>query len=127
MPILSDFTVVTKSDFLSRRSAETKSYVFNTGGRHNSRAVLDLALFGGFRTGDDNMSVRIRLNGTLLTSTIVRRWLSHSTIIHDRINVVVEPSILRSGNNTLRLEPRWEGDTDYLFVGPVVCHFHQRD
>ncbi len=127
MPILSDFSVVTEADFISRSSTETKSYTFNTGGRHDTRAVIDLALLGGARTDDPSLRVRLRLNGTVLTTIMTNRWSDHSTIVHDRINVVVEPSILRSGNNTLIVEPLWETPNDYLFVGPIVCHFHQRD
>lgn len=128
MPVLSDFSVITKSDFVFRSSTETKSYGFNTGGRHNSNALLDLALLGGYKSGDENLSVRFRLNGTSLTTSIINRWQSHATIVHDRVSVVIDPGILRSsGVNTLRLEPIWEGSSDYLFVGPLICHFHQRD
>ncbi|MGB5759514.1 MAG: hypothetical protein WBM50_21550 [Acidimicrobiales bacterium] len=38
---------------------------------------------------------------------------------------MVSPTILVSGNNPLRIEPLWESSSDYMFVGPVVCRFHQ--
>ncbi len=126
MPVLSDFTVVTKNDFVTRSATPVYAKTFNTGGRHNSNAVLDVAVLGGFRSGDENMSVRVRVNGTPITTFIANRWVSHGTIVYDRISAVVGPNILRrSGNNTLELEPLWEGSNDYLFLGPVVCHFHQ--
>lgn len=126
MPVVSDFTIITSNDFVTRSRAETKQYSFNTGGRHNSPALVDLSLLGGSRSGDQNMSVRVLVNGRAVGTPIVNRWQSHGTIVHDRINLVVPVSVLTSsGNNLLRLEPRWEADNDYLFVGPVVCHFHQ--
>ncbi|GEM_PF-4758166 len=126
MPVVSDFTIIKEHDFVSRGSFETKSYTFNTGGRHNSNALLDVSLFGGFRNSDQNMTVRMRINNVLIGSNIIERWQSHSTIVHNRINLVIDPNILRSsGNNTLRIEPQWESSNDYLFVGPIVCHFHQ--
>lgn len=128
MPVLSDFTVIRKSDFVTRSSTETRTYNFNTGGRHNSDALLDLALLGGFRSGDEAMRLRVRVNGQTIGTTFIRRWTSHSYIVHDRISMVIDPGVLRSsGNNQLRVEPSWEQANDYLFVGPLVCHFHQRD
>jgi hypothetical protein len=126
MPILSDFTVVAENAFLFNGSNLDAS--FFTGGRHNSNAVLDVAALGGFRSGDSGMRLRVRLNSQLLETITVHRWESHSTVVFDRINVVIPPSVLRSsGANTLRIEPAYEGTGDYAFIGPVVCHFHQSD
>ena len=99
MPVLSDFTIIRENDFFSRSSFETKSYSFGTGGRHNSNALIDLSLFGGFKSGDANMTVRIRINNVLIGSTIIERWQSHSTIVHSRINLVIDPNILKSSGN----------------------------
>lgn len=126
MPILSDFTVVTESAFLF--DGDELDTDFSTGGRHNSNAVLDVAALGGFRSGDAGMRLRIRVNAHLLETIMVHRWETHSSIVFDRVNVVIPPNILRSsGANTLRIEPLYEGSSDYTFIGPVVCHFHQSD
>lgn len=126
MPVLSDFTIIDKNEFVSRSSTPVYRRSFNTGGRHNSNALLDIAVLGGFRSGDENISVRVRVNGVNITSFIANRWTSHSTIVYDRVSAVIDPSILRSsGNNTLELIPTWESSNDYMFLGPIVCHFHQ--
>mgnify|MGYP000459529611 CR=1 FL=1 len=126
MPVLSDFTIIDKNEFVTRSATPIYSRSFNTGGRHNSNALLDIAILGGFRSGDENMSVRVRVNGVNITTFTANRWTSHSTIVYDRISAVVDPSILRSsGNNTLELIPSWEANSDYMFLGPIVCHFHQ--
>ena len=126
MPVLSDFTVIEDNAFVTQSGTPVYSKSFNTGGRHNSNALLDIAVLGGARSGDENISVRVRVNGRPITTFTANRWTSHFTIVYDRILAVIVPSILRSsGNNTLELEPLWEGSGDYLFLGAVACHFHQ--
>ena len=128
MALLSDFKVIEDNAFVQQGSTPVYSKTFNTALRHNSNALLDIAVLGGFRSGDQNMSVRVRVNGRAITTFMTNRWASHYTIVYDRILAVIDPNILRSsGNNTLELEPSWEGSNDYMFLGTVACHFHQTD
>jgi hypothetical protein len=124
MPILSDFTVVNGSSrFLSGGPFVT---TFFTGGRHNSDAVLDIAALGGYRDGDAGMTMRVRINGSLVGTIMVHRWQTHDSIVLDRLNVVVPPSRLSpTVANELRIEPQYETTGDYAFLDAVVCHFHQ--
>ena len=124
MPVLSDFTVVNSNVRFQQNNA--LSLQFNTGGRHNSVALLDPAVLGGFRSGDATMNVRFRLNGSHLTTIGVRRWENHSLIEYARPNIVIPTGRLRStGNNVLVIDPTYESSSDYLFIGTVVVHFHQ--
>jgi hypothetical protein len=124
MPVLSDFTIAANDAFLF--NGRNLDVSFNTGGRHNTGAVLDVAALGGYRNGDPGMRLRIRLNGRLLSTIMTNRWATHGVIVYDRVSVVIPPNVLRrSSNNDLRIEPVYESSSDYAFIGPVVCHFHQ--
>jgi hypothetical protein len=132
--VAANFTVVTSQDFVMASTTPTKSYVFFTLGREASPAVIDLSLFGGFDGGLETMTVALDLNGSPLTTVIVHRWLSHQTIVLDRINTVVPGSRLHGAlvpfppdivPNTLVIKPIWNSQSDYLFVGPIVCQFHE--
>ncbi|MEM1384597.1 MAG: hypothetical protein AAGD08_07710, partial [Pseudomonadota bacterium] len=107
MPILSDFTVVNPTTRLLNNSSQ--SFNFSTGGRHNSDALLDVEVLGGFRGGDTAMSVRFRLNGDVLTTRTIPRWQDHSLIDYTRNNIRIPPNKLKSsGSNTLVVEPTYE-------------------
>lgn len=126
MPVLSDFTIIGANEFVSRSSTPVYTRSFHTGGRHNSNALLDIAILGGFRSGNAAIRVRVRVNGVNITTFTAHRWVNHRTIVYDRISAVINPHILKSsGNNTLELIPSWEASNDYMFLGPIVCHFHQ--
>lgn len=124
MPVLSDFSVITdgEGEYLAHRNFTGN---FDTGGRRDTRGLLDIELLGGYRAGDTNMWITILLNGSSLTSRAVSRWTVPRVLSFDRLNIVIPPGRLRDGNNTLEIRPSWESRTDYAFVGTVVVHFHQ--
>ena len=96
MPVLSDFTVIEENEFVQQSSTPVYSKSFNTGGRHNTNALLDIAVLGGARSGDagDAISVRVRVNGRPITTFAANRWTSHFTIVYDRILAVIDPEHL---------------------------------
>jgi len=124
MPVVSDFSIVNATSVLvSGGAAFTRA--FDTSGRHNSVALLDVSLLGGYRAADSAMSYQILLNGVHLSTPMSRRWTDHSLIVLDRLAIQIPVSRLISGVNTLQVKPGYEAASDYCFVGTTVVHFHQ--
>lgn len=87
--------------------------------------VLDFEALGGYRSNQNTMFLEFWVNGRLLQTVDVHRWMTHSTIIPDRRMIVVAPSFLFplfTFPVTNVLIVRSVDPTDYFFIGPVIVH-----
>ena len=156
MPILSDFTIIfdgSNEPFRPNESRDelggrvtsdgrTIEFPFQTGGRHDSDAYIDLTLSPrDARPGDDFMNlavqiaqVRSGLQGTRKNLVLTRKPSDDSGQRNglQRYLVVIQPGELSGRSeqdNMLILRPVWEpavSPSDSLLIGPIICHFHQK-
>jgi hypothetical protein len=110
-------------------AAASKTYTFVTA--PNGISVLDFQILGGFDPGGSKtMSIRFRVNSTILGTFQFHRWLDHSILVPERSMVTVPPSALvpftfpfiPTPINTLVVEGASGVAGDYFFIGPLAYH-----
>ena len=130
MPVVSDFIMIGESNkqvSIGVAGANANGWTspdFNTGGRHAPGTAYISFMVAGMTETTQN--AKVLLNNTAEIGALIHNNGGNNKHWQTQM-VAFKGSLLKDGNNTLRVEAvsKPDGTKDPFGIRNVVCHFHQ--